>query len=187
MSEWTRVKWTEAGQVAALLAAPDLPGDQAALPPRLHFDRLVEGGALDEAVAFLGGALPRFESVAWAVGALDTGQVSPRAPHDAAALEACRAWLGEATDTRRRAAGRAADAASDDAPERLAALATFVSGGSIAPEDLAPVQPDAGLCGRLAAACVLTAAYRAAEPEAALRAALDQGARLARGEAGPVR
>ena len=64
-------------------------------------------------------------------------------------------------------------------PERMAALAAFFSGGSIAPPDLQPVHAPRETTNRFAAAAVLVAAARSADMNGALAKALDAGAVIA--------
>ncbi|HWU15234.1 MAG TPA: hypothetical protein VN157_14630, partial [Caulobacter sp.] len=64
MKRWKQVRWTEAGQVTAILGWPTSEHDTQ--PPEIFFDRLLEEGRDDDAAMFLGQALPRYEVVAWA-------------------------------------------------------------------------------------------------------------------------
>lgn len=91
MRRWKQVKWTEAGQVAAILGWPASKHD--AEPPEAAFDRLRAEGRDDDAALFLGQALPRFEAVAWA--AQSVRRLAPvDAPEgDAQALKAALLWL----------------------------------------------------------------------------------------------
>ncbi len=79
-------------------------------------------------------ALPRYETVGWAarvVRDLGAGGERPRA--DADALKATLLWVQDPTEPRRRGAFDAAQLADMSCAERLAALAAFLSGGSMAP------------------------------------------------------
>ena len=64
MKRWKQVRWTEAGQVTAILGWPASEHDTD--PPEALFDRLRAAGRDDDAAMFLGQALPRYEVVAWA-------------------------------------------------------------------------------------------------------------------------
>ena len=181
--DWNRVKWTEAGQVTAVLGWPQGPADPAPRQaPRQYFEALTAAGRGEDAVEFLAQALPRWEAVAWAARSVrDIGGMDAEA--DADALKAALLWVQDPSESRRRAASDAAEAAEPDSPARMAALAAFYSGGSIAPPDgeMLPAPRDAA--GRLAAGAILLAAARSEDMEQALAASLRTGAAIAAGEA----
>ncbi|MBQ1542660.1 hypothetical protein C5708_04265 [Caulobacter sp. CCUG 60055] len=179
MRRWKQVKWTEAGQVAAILGWPASKHD--AEPPEAAFDRLRAEGRDDDAALFLGQALPRFEAVAWA--AQSVRRLAPvDAPEgDAQALKAALLWLQDPSELRRRAAFDAAAGAGDASPHRMCALAVFFSGGSLAPADLAPLPAPKDAAGKFAAGAVLTAATRSGRRQEGLRDALALGDELAKG------
>lgn len=179
MRRWKQVKWTEAGQVAAMLGWPASERDREA--PEALFDRLRRDGRDDDAALFLGQALPRFEVVAWAARAVrDLAPADSPAP-DAEALKATLLWLQDPSDSRRRAAFDAAAVASDASPQRMCALAVFFSGGSLAPVDLQPLLAPKDAAGKFAAGAVLTAATRSGRRQEGLSAALALGDALASG------
>lgn len=179
MKRWKQVRWTEAGQVTAILGWPVSEHDQD--PPEAVFDRLREEGRDDDAVLFLGQALPRYEVVAWAVRTVRELSPPDLAPRDAAALDAAQQWLREPNDSRRRAAYDAAEAASSVSAQRMCALAVFFSGGSLAPPDLEPLPAPKDALGAFAAGAVLTAVTRSGRRQEGLRAALALGDALAVG------
>lgn len=175
--EWSRVKWSEAAQITALLGRADEGRDMA---PARYFARLMSAGRLDDAVHFLALALPRFESVAWAARMVrDISGPERAGESEAAALKSALLWLQDPVETRRRAAFEAAEAAPSDSAGRMAALAVFYSGGSIAPIDCQPLPAPREAAGRFAAGAILLAAARAPDMEAALRKALASGEALA--------
>lgn len=180
MEKWTKVKWTEARQIAAAMDA-----DAASLPdegvdPGSYYSNLRSTGELDRALSYLGHALPRYEAVAWAAHMLrQMPSKGPPLPLDRQALDRTLQWIDEPTDEYRRAAYQAAEVAARESPERLLAMAAFTSGGSIAPPDLPPVNPPQEVCGRIAAAAVLVAAHRSGDAANAIAAALDAGERVA--------
>jgi len=181
MSAWARVKWTEAGQIARLLDWRDDLGDDAMADPATFFGRLRAAGRRSDAAFFVGQALPRHETVAWAAGVVrDLGEGRTTAPRDAEALKVTLLWTRDPSEPRRRAAWEAAQSATDRGAERLAALAAFFSGGSLAPETCPPVPAGPRTSGRLAAGAVLVAAHRADDWVAALDMALDAADRIAR-------
>jgi hypothetical protein len=181
MGNWTKVKWTEAGQITALLDWPPAEAKDLAATPEAFFANLRTQGRLDDAAMFLGQALPRYEVVAWAARALQDLRPAhePPRPADVQALDAVQAWVKDPSEPRRRAAFDASNAADEGAPERFAALAAFFSGGSMAPDNCPPVPAPREAAGKFAAAAVILAATRTADRQAALARALDAGVVLA--------
>lgn len=177
MSDWSKVRWTQARQIAELMEMPPLARPEPDVTPERWLATQVEQGDLAGAVTFLGHALPRYEAVAWASAA-----ILPKVGGTALA-EAIRRWLDGAEDSDRRTVWRLAEDADEDSPERLLGYAVFFSGGSIAPEDQAPVNPDPALCGRFAAAAIIKAAHRDDDPDRVLAAAITAGEGYARGDA----
>lgn len=181
MADWNRVKWSEASQVLEMLgdAASEMP-EAGAETPAAYFDRLRAEGLLMDAARFLGQALPRLETVGWAARSVrDLRPAGAGKRTDELALRAALLWVGDPTESRRHAAYAAATACDVGSPERLAALAAFFSGGSIAPPDYAPVPAPREAAGRFAAGAVLTAAVRSDDIQGALARALDAGADIA--------
>jgi hypothetical protein len=185
MTEWSRVKWSQAQQVLSVLGHEGEPGDDVGAPPKAYFDSLVEAGRLHEAVQFLAQALPRHEAVAWAARSVNSlkDQAGPpasaRVVENADALKAALLWVQDPSEPRRRKAFAAAELCGDNSGERLAAMAVFFSGGSIAPPDCQPVVAPRDAAGRFAAGAILVAAGGGAQGSSALRACLVEGAALA--------
>ncbi|KQV56766.1 MULTISPECIES: hypothetical protein [unclassified Caulobacter] len=179
MKRWKQVRWTEAGQVTAILGWPLSEHD--AQPPELFFDRLLAEGRDDDAAMFLGQALPRYEAVAWATQAVRDLAPPDLPQRDVEALDAALRWLTDPSDNRRRAAFDAAANASGTSPQRMCALAVFFSGGSLAPADLEPLLAPKDAAGKFAAGAVLTAATDSGRRQEGLRAALALGEALAVG------
>ncbi len=180
MSGWSRVRWTQASQVTELLDWRVDLGPFAQSEPQAYYRWLKERGLLKEAARFLGQALPRFEAVAWAAEA-----VRAICPSDARteALASTARWLGDPSESNRRAAFEAAGRADDSSPARLTALAVFFSGGSMAPQGQPPLPPPRDITGRLAAGAVLLAALSRTDKSEALGAALSIGEAVASGAA----
>ncbi len=181
MTDWTRVKWTEAGQVIELLdwAAPS--EEVGRTPPQIYFQDLRKSKRVEDATFFLGMALPRQETVAWAarsVRDLSEGIERPRA--DADALKAALLWVQDPSEPRRRAAFEAAQLANHTCAERLAAMAVFLSGGSLAPDNVPPVPAPNDAAGRIGAGAILVAASKRVDRVAAINRALDEGDAIAR-------
>jgi hypothetical protein len=189
MSEWTRVKWSEAAQVIELLDwAPPSPA-AGRMPPQTYFEDLRRASRLEDAVFFLGLALPRHETVVWAARSVrDISEGRDRSRADADALKAALLWVQDPSEPRRRAAWDAANLAHASCAERLAAMAVFFSGGSLAPDNLPAVPPQNDVAGRVAASAILVAAAKGPDRLAAINRALDEGDAMARwGVNGPPR
>lgn len=135
---WVRV--TEKSAAAAGRAAKF--GDEArallrdGLAPADYLALLEGRGLYPDGVRFLAGALPKREALWWACQCLRQGGGSP-----GEAVEAVERYVRLPTDTHRRAAMAAGEAAGLDTPAGCAALAAFFSAGSLAPPDLPPVPP----------------------------------------------
>jgi len=179
MAGWSQVKWTQAGQIADLIGNPSGIDDRDA-SPEAGYRQLRSRGDLNRAIRYIAHALPRFEAVAWAASLLDErSRSTPLDARERQALDHAIRWVEEPTDEYRRATFEAGEGTSEDSPERLLASAVFMSGGSISEVDLPPVQPSQQICGQLAAAAVMIAAYRSSDPAAALAAACDLGDKVA--------
>ena len=176
---WARVKWTEAGQITPFMGAPSGDPDEQSQEPKDYFEALLKKKSYHAAVTFLGIALPRYECVTWAARVLEQSNPrgSPRRVHPT--VDAVERWIKDPSDTRRRAVWESVGAAEDGSPEKLLGTATFLSGGSMAPEDLPPVLPEPHICGKLAAAAILVAAHRTSDAEKIILAALKSGVELA--------
>ena len=137
---------------------PDLTAAQF-----LH--ELVAAADFPRAGRFLAAALPKREAVWWACLCV---RQSPAAagPQAEAALRAAERWAADPTDEHRRAAFAAAEAAGVGTPAGCAAIAAFLSGGSLAPPNVAEVPPAEHLTASAVAGSVALAAV-AAKPEQA--------------------
>ncbi|AMV28387.1 hypothetical protein VT84_28545 [Gemmata sp. SH-PL17] len=126
--------------------------------PRQFFDVLAAQPELaEDAIRFLAAALPKRESVWWALGCVRAAFPKP-VPEVTRAIATADAWVKEPTEANRRACGDAASAANyGTAPGCLAASA-FWSGGSLAPPHLAVVPPRDDLTATAVAAAILLAA-----------------------------
>lgn len=178
MTDWPNVRWTQARQVALLMGVRDADAPPESVTPAAWCENLREAGRTADALTLVGLALPRFEGVVWASNMVEAmgGALDPQI------MAAIKSWIADPDDKSRRAVWGLAETADDEGPERLLAYAVFLSGGSIAAEDQMAVNPQPDLSGRLAAAAVITAAYRTPDPPSALAAALKAGEAVARGE-----
>lgn len=126
---------------------------------------LLNNAQYTDAIALMACALPKREAVWWAC--VCAREINPRpTPEEAAALEAAGRWVREPKDEHRRAALTAAEATGYATPGGLAAFGAFLSDGSLAPPDCAPVPPAEHLTARAVSGSVGLAAVLT-EPEKA--------------------
>lgn len=177
---WLGVSWTEARQILAICEVAPPPDLDAAATPEQGLAALCAAGALEDAVAYLGAALPRQRAIDWAARIVGPAGADARDSERQALLDAVGRWLADPDEGERRAAWDLASRHAESCPERLLASAVFFSGGSIAPDGCESVRPQPDLCGRLAAASVLALAYDGShQPEAVLQLAVAEGDRIA--------
>jgi len=135
-----------------------------------------------DAVGLLAHALPTREAIWWAwLCARKAADLEP-APPLREALQAVERWIVEPVDEHRRAAGAVAEAVDLSTPAGCAALAVFLSGGSLAPPGMPPVEPPPYSAAKALAGGVILAAV-GAQPERAperFRAFIAQGVEVGR-------
>ena len=111
------------------LKARHVDASRAGAPPEAYFRRDLRSSArLNDAVFFLGMALPRRETVAWAARSVrDLVEEMDRPRADTEALRAALLWVQDPMNERRRAGfhGREAGQRPTASAERLAAMAVF--------------------------------------------------------------
>lgn len=167
MTSWTRIRLTEARQVLALIGTDPDEWPDAATPVRDHYVELRRNARTTQALEYLGHALPRAETLAWAAHLLEAESANVELTRPAqAALDTALRWIGEPSHRHRRAARAAAKAVRKPGPERLLAMAVFYSGGSVAPHGSPDVLPRNETCARYAVAAVQQAGYRSSDPAA---------------------
>lgn len=177
MALWSKVTWSDASQIMALVGKPFDSGDDGnPVLPDAYCRMLVDKQQLSDAATFIGHALPRYEGIVWAVQALRTRW--PDGKTDPIITEILR-WVDDPSDDQRRAIQDMADAAPSDSPAALLGHAVFLSGGSISEPDLPPVLPPADVSAKLATAAVLTAAFADPDPNGALMGAIAIGQTIA--------
>jgi hypothetical protein len=110
--------------------------------------------------------LPKREAVWWACLCAREGCGADLAPAAGAAVLASERWVAEPIEENRRAAMAAAEAATFGTPAGCAALAAFLSGGSLGPPNVEPIPPGEDLTARAVAGAILLAAV-VREPEKA--------------------
>jgi hypothetical protein len=156
---------------------------QDGLAPGAYLNLLIEKGHLLDAVRFLAHALPKREAVWWAsqCGRIVAGETLT--PEVANAFETAEDWATHPDEDNRRAAQRAYEPATLRTPAGLAALAAFVSEGSISLPGLPVVEPPPLATARAVAGAVQIATILS-EPEKApekFRAFLALGIEIANG------
>ncbi|PWT92723.1 MAG: hypothetical protein C5B55_05795 [Blastocatellia bacterium] len=126
---------------------------------------LVQNKQYIDAIRVLAYALPTKTAIAWANRcARQFLQESP--DESSAAAEAVDKWLAEPNEENRRAAMKAAETATFSTPAGSAALAVFLSGGSIAPPDAPETNPQDDMAPNAVVGSVMLAAVLK-EPEKA--------------------
>lgn len=158
---------------AELGAVSDLGEDAKALlaggshAPRAYIALLVERDLHADAIRFIAHALPRREAVWWAwVCARKVAGAEPK-PAVKAALDATERWIVQPTEEHRRQALHFGEAADFGTPAGCAALAAFMTSGSLAPPNAPPVPPDEFMTAKAVAGSVTLAAVTV-EPERAV-------------------
>jgi hypothetical protein len=132
--------------------------DASGPPPREFMGRLIEAKLHIDAVRFLAHALPRRECVWWAwVCARKTAGDAPPPPIKNA-LDATERWIVQPIEDHRRAALVFGEAADFGTPAGCAALAAFMSGGSLAPPEAPVVPPGEFMTAKAASGSVTLAA-----------------------------
>lgn len=180
MTGWIRSHWIDAGQIAELVDPDAVPAGAAGTPLDKWHAHLIQDGDLVGATMFMAHALQRYECVMWAARSLLETGIADR--NDRVMLAVLR-WLDDPSDALRRAAGDAAVAIRGNPPEKHLAQAVFLSGGSIAPPDLPPVQPPADVCAKMAAGALIVGACAQADRDGVLRGALALGEAIVTGKA----
>ena len=157
---------------AELCAVSDLGDDAKAMvtgdvpAPRAYLAMLLERELHADAIRFIAHALPRREAVwwAWVCARKVAGEEPP--PAIKAALDATERWIVQPTEEHRRQALHFGEAADFGTPAGCAALAAFMSAGSLAPPNAPPVPPDEFMTAKAVAGSVTLAAVTV-EPERA--------------------
>lgn len=157
----------------AALICQDIELDQlaraglAADPSPLDFlQSLIAQKLYPDAVRFLARALPKREAVWWACLSARSCLTEKTEPKLLQAVEAAEAWVYKPTETNRRQAFNAAEAASFENPAAWAGMGAFWSEGSMAPENVPAVPPADNLTAKAVAGAVMLAAVQS-QPEKA--------------------
>lgn len=146
---------------------------------------LLDGGHVVDAVRLVASALPPREGVWWAWAAathaarLTSGEAVPPAVQQA--LAATERWIAAPDEDTRRAVWQCAQDVGMDTPAGSAAGAAFFTGGSIAPPDITPIPPPAGIHATMAFVAVIGSSAADTEQfESLARAFVAQGVEVIR-------
>src|SRR3954471_5841398 len=151
---------SDLGDDAKAMLAADVPA------PRAYVEQLLARELHGDAIRFIAHALPRREAVWWAwVCARKVAGADPK-PAIKAALDATERWIIQPTEEHRRQALHFGEAADFGTPAGCAALAAFMSAGSLAPPNAPHVPPDEFMTAKAVAGSVTLAAVTV-EPERA--------------------
>lgn len=143
-----------------------LTGARTPPSPRRFVGMLMERELHMDAVRLIAHALPRREAVWWAwVCARKASGAEPKPPIKAA-LDATERWIVQPSDEHRRQALQFGEAADFGTPAGCAALATFMTGGSLGPPEAPPVPPGEFMTAKAVSGGVILSAV-ATEPEKA--------------------
>lgn len=181
MTQWTIVMWSAARQIAEEANLPKSIWPDEDVKPQAFFESLRERNESMMALSYAAAALPKLEAIDWALHALPKlDQDDPDFARRSLLRDAAFRWVGEPDDENRRAMYELADASSSEWPETVIGLAIFFSGGSIAPEENAPVTADANICsGLLGGALQSTVAARIKDMPDLAEQALDLADKVA--------
>jgi hypothetical protein len=156
------------------------PSDEA---PLVFLKALAQSGTPENAVAFCAYLLPRREAVWWACQCVRALNAS-RGEAEDAALQAAEAWVQEPEEDARRLALQLGSDGNQGAPATWLAYAAAWSGGSMRTEE-PPVPAPPYLTAKAVRAAVLMALARVpvTQRRASLSTCLNEGMRLASGDA----
>lgn len=133
--------------------------------PKAFISILIEHDLNVDAIRLLAHALPKREAVWWAwVCARKSAGAQP-APPIRAAIDATERWVVQPSEENRRLAMKAGEAADFGTAAGCAALAAFMTSGSLAPPDAPIVPPGEFLCAKAVSGSVTMAAV--SEPKLA--------------------
>ncbi len=124
--------------------------------PAEFLDALIAKELWIDACRFLALALPKREAVWWSIQCAKLGP--EQTPEGTAALQAAEKWVLEMTEEHRRPCQALSETAGIGTPAGLAALAVFVSGGSISAPDLPAVLPPHHMTGTVVGNAAIMAA-----------------------------
>lgn len=127
------------------------------MEPLDFVEALAGGQQYEDAVTVLSHAIPVRERVWWACYCARQSPDFGSTPPVEAAVQAAEAWVTDGSEPSRYRAFEAAQLVRPGAPANCAAMAAFVSAGSMAPAEAEPMPPPPGLGAQLAAGAVIVA------------------------------
>jgi hypothetical protein len=138
-----------AGDVAGKCDLDDevLPLISGETTAREFVERLMEQSRFADGITFLAAALPKREAVWWGCQSCGGADSSTLPPDDRRAIEAAKQWVLDPSEDNRRSAEAAAKAGQLLTAPSCVAMASFLSGGSLAPPGLPEVPPPEHLTG----------------------------------------
>lgn len=165
MSEGTFEK-IRAATAAEICAHFDLQDDAKPLlrdgiDPRQFVTALLDNKKCIDAIHFMAHALPAREAIWWGCLCIQHAIGEELSAADRVAATATVGWVLQPTDDRRMAAKAAADGAPIPSPAGALALATFYTGGNVAPPGLPAMSPEPFAAARAVALAVTLASVKA--------------------------
>jgi hypothetical protein len=130
------------------------------IDPRQFVTALLENKKCIDAIHFMSHALPVREAIWWGCLCLQHALGDQLTPADRAAATAAVHWAMQPTEDRRMAAKAPADGAPVPSAAGALALATFYTGGNVAPPGLPPMSPEPFASARAVALAVILASVK---------------------------
>ena len=152
--------------------------------PAQCLDTLMDKQLFPDAIRFLAHGLPKREAVWWACYCAKTAAEANLPAPESAAIQRAERWVADPSEENRTALMPAAEAAKLGTPAGCAALAAFLSGGSMGPANVAAIPPAETLTGTAVAGAVMIAVV-VKEPQKAAekyRTFLNRGIEIANGK-----
>jgi hypothetical protein len=152
--------------------------------PAQCLDTLMDKQLFPDAIRFLAHGLPKREAVWWACYCAKTAAGSNLPAPESAAIQRAERWVADPSEENRTALMPAAETAKLGTPAGCAALAAFLSGGSLGPANVAAIPPAETLTGTAVAGAVMIAVV-VKEPQKAAekyRMFLSRGIEIANGK-----
>jgi hypothetical protein len=135
------------------------------IDPREFVTALLENKKCIDAIHFMAHALPAREAIWWGCLCIQHALGDGLTPADRAAATAAVRWVMQPTDDNRMAAKAPADGAPIPSAAGALALATFYTGGNVAPPGLPPMSPEPFASARAVALAVALASIRTDPPK----------------------
>ena len=131
------------------------------IDPRQFVTALLKSNKCIDAIHFMAHALPAREAIWWGCLCIQHALGDELTPADRAAATAAVGWVMQPTEERRMAAKAPADGAPIPSAAGALALATFYTGGNVAPPGFPPMWPEPFASARAVALAVTLASVKA--------------------------